>query len=47
MALKGEIFFMYNDLIKVFKLVKEEMKVIFQDKMRWSGIIEFKWGKVI
>ena len=47
MALKGEIPLMHNDLTKIFKLVKEEMKVILQDKTRWSGTKESKWCKVI
>ena len=36
---------MDDDLNEVFKAAKPGMKIILQDKTKWSGTIESKWGK--
>lgn len=36
---------MDDDLNEVFKAAKSGMKIILQDKTKWSGTIKSKWGK--
>ena len=38
---------MDDDLNKVFKAAKAGMKIILQDKTKWSGTMESKWGKYV
>lgn len=44
-VLNGGMPLMDDDLNEVFKAAKSGMKIILQDKTKWSGTIESKWGK--